>query len=598
MCGIVAILRQPGRRSPPSAAEVLAGLDAACAAVDELSTLGAAAEGLESAARLLTGVAGARALLDDAALVAATLERTTVVDRAVAEIEAALDAGRARPEPYELEELNATLVRVKDAAWAVRHDRVGRARAIAGLAGPGAGPAAVAAYASVQTALSALDRLEVRGRDSAGIHLLVDGHGLDLDAPDVVAQLGPRVADAHFASMAVRCPGGRLTFVYKAAAEVGELGDNVRQLRAAVAGDALLRRALSAGSARAVVLGHTRWASVGIISQANTHPVNHEEVGGTPSAPYVVAAVNGDVDNHAQLVASAAMHIAVDVTTDSKVIPILVSRAMAGGLAAEEAFLDSVTRLEGSVAVAASMADAPDRLVLALRGSGQALNIGLAEDAFVVASEAYGLVEDTARYLRMDGEGTRDGGQPGQMVVLDAAHAGELAGIGRRGYDGRPLPVDAAEVQTAEITTRDIDRGGRSHYLLKEIGEAPSSFRKTLRGKLVEADGLLGVTLGDDALPPAVRRRLADGSIRRVVAVGQGTAAVAARSLAAIFAVVAPASEMVVEPMLATELSGFGLADDMADTLVVAVSQSGTTTDTNRTVDLARSRGASVIAIV
>ena len=48
----------------------------------------------------------------------------------------------------------------------------------------------------------------------------------------------------------------------------------------------------------------------------------------------------------------------------------------------------------------------------------------------------------------------------------------------------------------------------------------------------------------------------------------------------------------------ATELSGFGLVDDMADTLVVAISQSGTTTDTNRTVDLVRSRGAAVIAIV
>ena len=36
----------------------------------------------------------------------------------------------------------------------------------------------------------------------------------------------------------------------------------------------------------------------------------------------------------------------------------------------------------------------------------------------------------------------------------------------------------------------------------------------------------------------------------------------------------------------------------MADTLVVAISQSGTTTDTNRTVDLARGRGAAVIAIV
>ena len=36
----------------------------------------------------------------------------------------------------------------------------------------------------------------------------------------------------------------------------------------------------------------------------------------------------------------------------------------------------------------------------------------------------------------------------------------------------------------------------------------------------------------------------------------------------------------------------------MTDTLVVAISQSGTTTDTNRTVDLVRARGAQVVAIV
>ena len=36
----------------------------------------------------------------------------------------------------------------------------------------------------------------------------------------------------------------------------------------------------------------------------------------------------------------------------------------------------------------------------------------------------------------------------------------------------------------------------------------------------------------------------------------------------------------------------------MTDTLVIAISQSGTTTDTNRTVDLARGRGATVVAIV
>ncbi len=52
------------------------------------------------------------------------------------------------------------------------------------------------------------------------------------------------------------------------------------------------------------------------------------------------------------------------------------------------------------------------------------------------------------------------------------------------------------------------------------------------------------------------------------------------------------------DPLTATELSGFGLDADMSDTLVVATSQSGTTTDTNRTVDLAAARGALVIAIV
>ncbi len=40
------------------------------------------------------------------------------------------------------------------------------------------------------------------------------------------------------------------------------------------------------------------------------------------------------------------------------------------------------------------------------------------------------------------------------------------------------------------------------------------------------------------------------------------------------------------------------MRNDMSDTLIVAISQSGTTTDTNRTVDLARARGASVLAIV
>ena len=88
-----------------------------------------------------------------------------------------------------------------------------------------------------------------------------------------------------------------------------------------------------------------------------------------------------------------------------------------------------------------------------------------------------------------------------------------------------------------------------------------------------------------------------------MVVIGQGTAAVAASSTAVAIAHALRPAGVAVDAMPATELSGFGpehqgLGDDLSDTLVVAISQSGTTTDTNRTVDLVRARGAAVLAIV
>ena len=79
--------------------------------------------------------------------------------------------------------------------------------------------------------------------------------------------------------------------------------------------------------------------------------------------------------------------------------------------------------------------------------------------------------------------------------------------------------------------------------------------------------------------------------------IGQGTAAIAGQSTAALLDELSGGA-LDVDAELATEVSGFQLRLDMSDTLAIAVSQSGTTTDTNRTVDLLRARGAAVIAIV
>jgi len=147
-----------------------------------------------------------------------------------------------------------------------------------------------------------------------------------------------------------------------------------------------------------------------------------------------------------------------------------------------------------------------------------------------------------------------------------------------------------------------VDRRGFRHFLLKEISESPQSVRKTLRAKLVmDGNGRLSARLGEDVIPPALAKDLAEGRTGQVAVIGQGTAAVAGQAVARAIASALPS--VAVKAMPATELSGWGfsgggLPDDMSGCLVVAVSQSGTTTDTNRTVDLVRSRGAHVLAIV
>ena len=459
MCGIVAVVRRPTDRTPPALPELAdelrratVHLEAAVAAEMPAGLLDEASGHVEAVDAALRGVPGVRALIADPAGVAVLTAELETQQDLLNRLETRLDVDGA-VDPDDLETVNAAMVRAKDAVWAVARDRLRAGREVEALAAGTVATAAIEAFSSVQVALSAIDRLEVRGRDSAGLHLYVRDHGLDLASAENVAALRERMADPLFRSGAVRAPAGALSFIYKAAAEIGELGDNVAALRRAITEDPLLHRALDNETATVVVLGHTRWASVGIISEANAHPLNQEETGAAPDrGAYVTAALNGDVDNFAELVTQYDLSIPPEITTDAKVIPALVRRRIDAGETVTESFRATVAAFEGSVAIGAHASGAPDRVMLALRGSGQALYVGLADDCFVVASEPYGLVEETSRYLRLDGEtpGNPDnpGASRGQIVVLDAASAGTVDGIERLSYDGSSLPVTADELVT------------------------------------------------------------------------------------------------------------------------------------------------------
>ncbi len=606
MCGIIAVVRRPSLRTAPTRAEVMALVDGAAAELDGVELAAADApliavgDRLETADRLLRGTPGVRAMLADPSLGDSLRNELGAVNVILDRLEEQLDA-QATVESLDLETVNASVVRVRDAVWAIERDRLRAAAVVADLGGRDVHGAGIDAIFSVHQALSALDRMEVRGRDSAGVHLLVSNHGLDLYDVSVTTAIEARAGKAElFTDSAVRIVGNRLSFVYKVAAEIGELGDNTASLRNSIRNDALLRRALDNETAEVVVLGHTRWASVGIVSEPNAHPVNSDLITGT-DGPYCTAVLNGDVDNYGDLIRSENLSIAEDITTDTKVIPTLTSKHLSDGHDITEAFRRAVSVFEGSVAIGLSSEEAPNDLLLALRGSGQSIYVGLAEDSYVVASEPYGVVEETISYVRMDGETPANPDNPsasrGQILRLSGPNAGEIDGMTRVGYDGTELPVTNADVATAEVTTRDIDRGDYAHYLFKEISESPRSFRKTLRGKLIDTDGHLGVVVGSSTMPDNIADKLRSGQITNIYVIGQGTAAVAGQAVAEAL-IDEVDGHLAVQAIAATELSGFGLRKDMSNSLVIAISQSGTTTDTNRTVDIVKQRGASVLAIV
>jgi len=591
MCGIIAVLRRPSSREIPELVEILGSLESVSnsLSLDDLNVLKKHVESLDIVNSQLKGLPGFLALFNNENLVPA--------------IETSLDHlfdFFQNPEKQiplssdDVEVLNVLSSRMRDLVWSIKNDRIGSYKRVIDLTSKKFTPShqGFSALLSLQQALSGLDRLEVRGRDSAGLQILVWDHDLDdVEIPE------DRLNDLLFRSGSVRkSSNGSLLFVYKTASEIGDLGDNTNSLRESIVSDDLLAKALSGKSVKANIVGHTRWASVGLISESNAHPVES-----TCTDEGVVTTVqNGDVDNFADLIASFELRIPNGITTDARVVPELWQKNKTDGINTEESFIKAARNFEGSVAITGVDVSQPENIFLSVKGSGQALYVGLAEDAYLVASEPYGLVEITNTYLRIDGEELIDeSNERGQVIRLDMNLAGTLEGIVRKTFASDDAKVREGDLSQTEISTRDIDRGSYKHYLLKEIEESPLSVRSTLRGRLVKGEnGEFDVRIGTETLPDQLKLDLKSGKIRKIFVIGQGTAAVAARAAATAISSHLGTTEINVIAKPATELSAFDLATDMSNTLVVAISQSGTTTDTNRTVELVRARGAKVIAIV
>ncbi len=524
---------------------------------------------------------------------------------------------------------------LEDVAWCLGRELLANMAKIDALMDPARGPLSperVEVFYNVNTVLNSIDHLEVRGRDSAGLSLMFmldeavfrnfeealqqdSGRGLH----DLMTQrtrqpvLGNQGMDVYITTDAQGQAYVTISIVYKVAAEIGCLGDNIRFIRNEIRNDPLLQTLVAFERRHHTVTSHTRWASVGAINEANCHPLDArtEKFPQGLQGPMHVC-LNGDIDNFMQLKTAFEQdgdRIQTEISTDTKMIPLQISRYLAQGHDPAEAFRRAVNDFDGSHAISMHTALAPGKLFLAQKGSGQAVFIGLAADHYMPTSEVYGFIEKTQQFLKMDGEKLVEGRQgptQGQIFILDQNSAGGLEGIQAMYYDGTPIELGPDDIKQTALTSRDINRQDFPHYFLKEISEAPDSVAKTLynRWKIKdEGQNLWAIDLDATVMPPDLRQAIAEGRIRRIYFVGQGTAGVAALACANLLSYYLDDPALQISALKASELSGFMLdAGDagmrMEDALVVAISQSGTTTDTNRTVDMVRERGARTLAIV
>lgn len=541
--------------------------------------------------------------------------------------EAFLAQHMGRIDAGQLKRMDRHLEMLRDIIWCLSREiavSVNNVRELLGEAQGKAQAAAIGLFRQINAVLSSIDRLEVRGRDSAGISLIavLDGDTYDrftgklTDAglTDVFSKRSARpilINQGISIRETIESAGSRsvaISITYKTAAEIGSLGDNVRFLRDAILCDPILQLLAVFPHRHLTVSAHTRWASVGAISEANCHPVDSTTNGNKPGAAIIHACLNGDIDNHLDLKQTLEIEgcsIHPDVTTDTKIIPLQINKYLCAGVGVEEAFRLAVNDFTGSHAICMHTDLAPGKLFLAQRGSGQAIFVGLADGYYMPVSEVYGFVEETDRFLKLNGESVIDGCQ-GQIMILDQDSSGDLSGIRTMRYDGTLIELSEADVRRTDLTSRDIDRQHYPHYFLKEISESPDSVEKTIQGRWAEKPddaGRFTVNLDEQTVPESIRRHIETGTIHRIIFIGQGTAGVAAQVCADILAHYLDAPDMIVCAHKSSELSGFKLhgnrtTDGMADTLVVAISQSGTTTDTNRAVDMVRARGARTLAIV
>jgi glucosamine--fructose-6-phosphate aminotransferase (isomerizing) len=308
-------------------------------------------------------------------------------------------------------------------------------------------------------------------------------------------------------------------------------------------------------------MGHTRWATHGEPNDINSHP--HLSESGE-----IAIIHNGIIENYATLkeeLGKRGHHFVSD--TDTEVLVHLIEDIKEHAhVTLEEAVRLALHEVIGAYAIVIVSKNDPTKLIGARKGSP--LVVGIGEGEFFMASDATPIIEYTRNvtYLK----------------------DGEIAYI----KDGK-LSIKTTEnveqipyIQTLEMNLEAIEKGGYTHFMLKEIHEQPRSIYDSLRGRFDPITGTF-------AMRSLKEYEGKIKNLKRIVIVGCGTSWHAGLVGEYLFEDIA---RIPVEVEYASE---FRYRNPVIgpDDLVIAISQSGETADTLAAIQLAKEKGATILGL-
>ncbi len=193
-------------------------------------------------------------------------------------------------------------------------------------------------------------------------------------------------------------------------------------------------------------IGHTRWATNGMPSEANSHPhlSNDERF-------YLVH--NGVITNANALRDQYLQGIELASETDTEIVVQLVALFAREGLDAKAAFAKTLKMLDGSYAFSLVDRLTPDTLYVAKNKSP--LLIGKGDGFNAVASDAMALISETDQFVALQDE---------ELVILTKDN------IAIETLAGEPVSRDAF---TVKLDDGEISKGTYPFFMLKEIDEQP-----------------------------------------------------------------------------------------------------------------------------